>query len=250
MEELMRYDLAAKKLTENLAERETKQQGPLRDTEVHTKMRIPFKIDDAIMVCSMANTTQMAKARIVGSVHGKYILITEPTAKVSERMSAVLDRDFLCSYFNNGFLHIFCSKYQRHLTDDVVCIEYPASVEVRQIRKHRRIRVNIGTEFTIAGAADVFPAEIVDISQDGCCMILNQSADITKGTNISLTFNLPNEASVSGLQTVFARTCRIQNSPATEVGVSFSGPENEISKILNFCQFCMFFDVEESSTQG
>ena len=82
---------------------------------------------------------------------------------------------------------------------------------------------------------------MADISQGGCRLILNQCAGIAKGTNLSLTFNLPNEALVSGLQTVVARMSRIENSQATEVGASFTGPDSEISKVSNFCEFCMYF---------
>ncbi|MGA2025510.1 MAG: PilZ domain-containing protein [Syntrophobacteraceae bacterium] len=245
----MQFDGAAKKLEGNHLEREAKGRDPLVNANVPKPIRIPFRIDDAIMVCSLANTSQMARTRIIGAVHGKYILITEPTAKINDRIWAVLDREFLCSYFNNGFLHIFHSKYRRHLTEDVVCIDYPIKVQVRQIRKYRRIKVNIGTECTVCGTVDVLSAEMVDISQDGCRLILNQSDRITKGTNLSLTFELPNYASVSGLQTVVARTSRTQDNQATEVGVSFSGPDSEISKVSNFCEFCTFFDVQESPLQ-
>ena len=198
-------------------------------------------LDDAIMVCSLANTMRMARTRIIGALHGKYILITEPSVKINDRISAILDGDFLCSYFNSGFMHIFHSRYLRHLTEDVVCIDYPAKVEVRQIRKYRRIRVNIETECTVCGAADEFYAKMADISQGGCRLILNQCAGIATGTNLSLTFNLPDEAVVSGLQAVVAKVSRIENSQATEAGVSFTGPDSEISKISNFCEFCTYF---------
>ena len=37
---------------------------------------------------------------------------------------------------------------------------------------------------------------------------------------------------------------RTQNGKATEVGLTFAGPESELSKIANFCEFCMFFDLD------
>jgi c-di-GMP-binding flagellar brake protein YcgR len=200
------------------------------------------------MVRSLTYSAQMARTRIIGAMHGKYILIIEPSAKINDRISVTFDGDFLCSYFNNGFMHIFHSRYLKHLTEDVVCIDYPTKVEVHQIRKYRRIRVNIETECTVCGTV-VFPAKMADISQGGCRLILNQRTGIKKETNISMTFNLPNVAFVSGLQTVVARISRIQNSRATEVGVSFTGPDSEISKISNFCEYCMYSGMEESPTQ-
>jgi c-di-GMP-binding flagellar brake protein YcgR len=244
MEQLMQFDGAAKKLEGNHLEREAKGRDPLVNANVPKPIRIPFRIDDAIMLRSLANQAHIAKSRVIGAMHGKFILIMEPTARINDRLSAVLDQDFLCSYFNDGTLHTFYSRYRRHLLGDIVCIEYPREVEVRQIRKHRRIRVNIETQCTLDGTVDVFLAEMADISQGGCRLVLNERVRFVKGINLSLTFNLPNEAFVSGLQTVVARITRIQNGQATELGVSFIGPESETAKIANFCEFCMYFDLE------
>ncbi len=245
----MRFDNAAEKMADNQFDLEAKEQDPAVDAEVSTSIRIPFRIDDAIMLRSLTNMAHIAQSRVVGAVHGKFILIIEPTARISDRLSAVLDEDFLCSYFNDGAMHSFYSKYLGRLLGDVVSIDYPKEVKVRQIRKYRRIRVNIETECTVCGAADLFFAEMADISQGGCLLLLNQRASIAKGTNLSLTFNLPNEAFIRGLQTVVVRISLIPNSQATEVGVAFTGPESEISKISNFCEFCLYFDIEESRAQ-
>jgi len=248
MKDLMKFDVAAQKMADNLIEREAKKQGPLVDADAPKPIKIPFRIDDPIMVCSLTDTTRMARTRILGAVHGKYILIAEPTTKIKDSISAVRDRGLLCRYFNNGFIYTFHSRYRTHLRKDVVCIDYPRILEVNQLRKYRRIRVNIETECTVCGTV-VFPAKMADISQGGCRLILNQRTGIKKETNISMTFNLPNVAFVSGLQTVVARISRIQNSRATEVGVSFTGPDSEISKISNFCEYCMYSGMEESPTQ-
>ncbi len=245
----MRFGEAAEKMAVSQLDGEAKKLGPAIDADVPAPIRIPFRVDDAIMVRSVTNPAHIAKSRIIGAMHGKFILIMEPIAKISDRLSAVLDQDILCSYFNEGTLHTFYSRYRKYLLDDVVCIDYPQKVEVRQIRKHRRIRVNIETQCSACGTVDLFFAEMADISKGGCLLILNQHARVTKGTRLSLTFNLPNEALVSGLQTVVARITRIQNSKAIEAGVAFTGPESEISKISNFCEFCLYFDIEESRAQ-
>jgi len=248
MKDLMKFDVAAQKMADNLIEREAKKQGPLVDADAPKPIKIPFRIDDPIMVCSLTDTTRMARTRIIGAVHGKYILIAEPTTKIKDSISAVRDRGLLCRYFNNGFIYTFHSRYRTHLRKDVVCIDYPRILEVNQLRKYRRIRVNIETECTVCGTV-VFPAKMADISQGGCRLILNESARIVKGTNLSLTFNLPNEAFVSGLQTKVAGINGTEDSKATELGVAFSGPESELSKLSNFCEYCMYFDLEEPPRQ-
>ena len=126
-----------------------------------------------------------------------------------------------------------------------MCIEYPREVEVRQIRKDRRIRVNIETKLVVSDTTDLFIVDLVDISRGGCRVSINQRrVPMMKGTNASLTFSLPNEAFISELQAVVVRISRIKDSVATEIGLKFTGPKSELSKIENFCEFCMFFDLE------
>ena len=100
----------------------------------------------------------------------------------------------MCSYFSDGILYRFNSRYLRRLIDDIVCIEYPKEVEVRQIRRYRRIRVNIETKFVVSDTADSSFADMVDISHGGCRLVLHKCVPMTKGTALSLTFSLPNEA--------------------------------------------------------
>ena len=65
-----------------------------------------------------------------------------------------------------------------------------------------------------------------------------------KETKLSLTFGLPNEAFINELHAVVVRISHIKDSGATEIGMKFTGPKSELSKIENFCEFCMFFDLE------
>jgi hypothetical protein len=239
----MRFDELPEKMVHNQVEGEAGKLDPGDDTDV--PIRVPLKIDEGIVVRSLTNTSHIAKARIIGAKAGEYILITEPTVRINERVAAVLDEGFLCSYFCDGNLYVFHSRCRRYLTDDVMCIEYPREVEVRQIRKDRRIRVNIETKLVVSDTADSFLVDLTDISRGGCRVSINQRrVPIMKGTNLSLTFSLPNEALISALQAVVVRISRLKDSVATDIGLKFTGPESELSKIENFCEFCMFFDLE------
>ncbi len=244
----MRFDDAAEKTADDKPDPKAKTRDPTFDTEEPAPIRIPLKIDDAIVVRSLTNQAHIARTRVVGAMHGKFILILEPAVKVNERLSAVLDDEFLCSYFNDGTMHVFHSKYRKHVLDDIVCIDYPKKVEVRQIRKWRRIRVNIETQCTVRGTTDRFPAEMADISQGGCLLVTQKNAPVAKGTNLSLTFHLPNEALVSAIQATAVRVNFNPKMNARESGLVFSGPESEISKVSNFCEFCMYFDLQDTHT--
>ena len=206
-------------------------------------VRIPLKIDDSIIVRSLHRLTRMAKSRIIGAMHGEYILITEPSVPISERYWAVLDESFLCSYFNEGLLYNFTSRYRRELMENLVCIEYPKEVEVRKIRKHRRIRVNIETKLVAEGNALPLLADMTDISPGGCRLVVDQPIQAQTGTLVTLTFSLPNEALVNEIQAAVVRTEGINGCKALEIGCAFSGPSSESSKIINFCDFCTFFEV-------
>lgn len=240
----MRFDESVEGRARNLLENEAKKQSSFVDEYDARQIRIPLKIDDAIIIRSLANMAHMARSKIIGAMQGNFILVTEPTVNINDRISAVLDGGFLCSYFSEGNLYNFHSRYRKHLIENVVCIEYPKEVEVRQVRKHRRIRVNIETECVVCGMVESFFAEMGDISFGGCRLVFNDRVPMAKGTDVYLTFSLPNEAYVSKLQSVVVRFDRIKNTKTTEVGVTFSGPQSEIAKISNFCEFCMFFDLE------
>jgi c-di-GMP-binding flagellar brake protein YcgR len=239
----MRFDELPEMLADNRAEGEYGRRDLGDDTDA--PIRIPLKIDEGIVVHSITNTSHIAKARIIGAKAGDYVLITEPTVRINERVAAVLDKDFLCSYFCDGNLYIFHSRCRRYMTDDVMCIEYPREVEVRQIRKDRRIKVNIETKLVVSDTAQSFLVDLADISRGGCRVILNQRrVPMTKGTNLSLAFSLPNEAFISSLQAEVVRIDLIKDSVATEIGLKFTGPQSELSKVENFCDFCMFFALE------
>ncbi len=214
------------------------------DPEESGSVRIPFRIDDGIAVRPAAGSVRVAACRVVGAVHGQFILITEPAVKISEKVSIVLDETFLCSYFCNGYLYTFHSRYRNCVMNDIVCIEYPREVEVRQIRKDRRVKVNIETKVSARDSGDSFLADMTDISRGGCRLVFNQQIGLAKGVKLSLTFSLPNEALIKKLDGQIVRLSRVKDSKTTEAGVSFCSEGGEISKVVDFCEFCMYFDMD------
>lgn len=209
-----------------------------------TVSRIPLKIDDEIIVRSLGNAAHKTRSKIIGAVHGQFIIIDEPVVVINERLSAYIEDDFVCSYFTEGTLYNFKSRYKKHLIDNMVCINYPSDIEVRQVRKHRRIRVNIETEFQIEGTSDSFLGDMLDISRGGCRLSLHSLVPATRGMNASLVFSLPNEVVVSGLKGVIMSMRHIKSRETTELGICFSGNVDELAKVADFCEFCMFFEVE------
>jgi len=219
--------------------------APDADFEEPARVRIPLRIDDGMVVCAPTGPRHIASCRIVGAAHGEFILITEPTVKISDRFSAVLDDHFLCSYFCDGYLYTFQSRYRNRLMNDIISIEYPKEVGVRQIRKDRRIKVNIETKVFVCENGEPFLADMTDISRGGCCLVFKQHVPMEQGSNVLLTFSLPNNALIRELQAVAVRVRRVKNSKKIEeAGLSFAGQGSEICKVADFCEFCMYFDLD------
>jgi c-di-GMP-binding flagellar brake protein YcgR len=147
-------------------------------------VRLPLRIDDPMMVRSADNPTQMAKSKIVGAIHGDFIMITDPTVKVNDRLSVIIDGNLLCAYFHDGILYNFHSRFRRDLIHGTICIEYPKEIEARQVRKHRRIKVNIETKFAAFGYPNWLSADMADISKGGCRLILKSKIIMKKGMRL------------------------------------------------------------------
>ena len=89
-----RFDELAEKMACNRRESEAKKQDPDADAETPAATKIPFRIDDGIIARSLTNPAHIARSRIIGATQGEFILITEPTVKINDRVSAVLDQQF------------------------------------------------------------------------------------------------------------------------------------------------------------
>lgn len=223
---------------------ETGMQDPDTDSNEPEPVRIPLRIDDGLVVRALTGPARIASCRIVGAMQDEFILITEPAVKISEKISVILDDTFLCSYFCDGYLYAFHSRYRNRLLNDIVCIEYPKIVEVRQIRKDRRVKVNLETRVNVCGGGESFLADMTDISGGGCRLVFNQTAPVEKGSNISLTFSLPNEALIRKLQATVVRINRVKNSKEVETGLTFTDQGSEVCKVTDFCEFCKYFELD------
>jgi curved DNA-binding protein CbpA len=207
-------------------------------------IKVPFKIDDGLVVQSVTNKRLIAKSRIIGAWHGEFILITEPTVQISDRISTVIDGNIRCSYFNNTGLYSFRSRYRKELINNLVCIEYPRMVEVRQMRRDRRIKVNIEVRFSLPDyVLDTFAGVMTDLSAGGCRLRLKKGISVPDEATAVMTFRLPNEALVSQIKARVVKVSHTKNT-ATALGLSFSGPPDELSKVANFCEFCMLLELD------
>lgn len=205
---------------------------------------LPLILGGELVVRSLTNLAEMARCKIVGAVHNDFILITEPIIRVNERLTAFIEGDFNCSYFSSGFLYVFQSRCRQSVLRNIVCIEYPQRWEVKQLRKHRRIRVNIETEFRGPAITTPLYADMTDISSGGCRLTFQPTVGLGQGMYGVISFTLPNEEIVRGMKCQVMNSTHFKTREITEVGVKFIGPFTEIDKVMAFCEFCMFFELE------
>ncbi|MDR3569150.1 MAG: PilZ domain-containing protein [Syntrophobacteraceae bacterium] len=201
------------------------------------EIRVPLNIGDAMVVRSPSAPARIASCKVIGAVHGRFILITEPAIKISDRVAAVLDETLLCSCLCDDYLYIFYSRYRNRLMEDIVAIEYPREVEIRRIREHTRVKVDIETRVTLGDGQSV-AAKMTDISRGGCRLTFSQRVRATKGSSLGLTFELPNDVTVEKIEAVVAKIKQVER--ITETGLTFSGQHKEIVKVRDFCEFCRF----------
>jgi c-di-GMP-binding flagellar brake protein YcgR len=205
---------------------------------------LPLEIGGDLTIRSLVNIAHKIDTKIIGAVQGEYILIKEPILPINERLSAVFESYFTCSYFNSGYVYKFQSKQRQRFGGDLISIDYPHVAEIIQIRKHRRIKVNIETELTSTELRLPLTGDMVDISAGGCCLLFSSSTRLIKGKDVYLEFDLPDDQKVKGLKSRVMSIKRGKSPDTVEVGLSFLDPPSECDKVSDFCEFCMFFDLE------
>jgi len=207
-------------------------------TEVRRK--IPFELGATMVLRSLANTAHRAKTKIIGVIHHDIIMIENPVFEVNDRLSASVG-DFLCLYMLDGRVYKFTSRFHKDILKNIIAIEYPDYFEVQQLRKHPRVKVILEVEVTLGDRQ--FAGDIKDISEGGCGLELPSMVPVVKGTEMVLTFVLPDNQVIEGMRCTIMNMQYLYAWRKTHVGMSFLGPESELKKIQKFSQMCMYFRV-------
>ena len=119
--------------------------------------RIPFKIDDEIMVSSQSIAAHRTKSKIVGAVHGNFILIKEPIVVINERLMAILDMMSSMFLFYQGISIQFSQSISKSCVSRCRLHRISPKGGVYQVREHRRIKVNIETKYALSALPTGFP---------------------------------------------------------------------------------------------
>ena len=199
--------------------------------------KIPFQLNAEISLRSYSN--HRTKSKIIGVLENEFIMIENPVFSISDNITAIVEEDFTVAYLHDGYLFTFKSRFNRELVKNVICIDYPFTFEVEQLRDAPRIKVNLEAA---ANINDIKLSGIVkDISETGCSVQLLKIISLFKGLGITLTFTLPNDQLVKDMQCVIYSIKYNQIHKKTDIGVTFSGPPAELDKVKSLVKFCMRF---------
>jgi hypothetical protein len=203
--------------------------------------RIPFQLGTEILLRSSSRPSHKTKSRIIGVLEKEFIMIEDPVFAISDNITAIVEDDFLVAYLYDGYLFTFRSRFNKKLIRNIVCIDYPEKFEVEQLRTESRVRVNLEAvlymnELKISGL-------VKDISETGCSFELSKIISLFKGIGFIATFTLPNDQLIRDLQCMITAVKYNQIHRKTEIGVRYSGPAEEVTKIRELVHFCMRFKV-------
>ncbi len=84
---------------------------------------------------------------------------------------------------------------------------------------------------------------MLDISEGGCFIVVPQLIHVTENTVGRLEFTLPDNQKITGLLAKVRTMHFLALKRTTGLGLQFTGPPDEVSKISGFCDYCMFFKV-------
>lgn len=205
--------------------------------------KLPILIENEMIIYSPADRTRKAKSRILGARHWDFILIEEPVFRINERIFLPLEGDFMCVFLHEDVRYAFQSRIRSVLSEGLALIDYPEKYRVEKIRNSHRIRVNLEAKLYLAHLKETKDAVIRDISEGGCCVVIPTVSPLALDMTCVLDFTLPDKQRVAGLRVKIRSIQYSALKKSVELGTQFLEPPEQVSKVLAFCRYCMFFRV-------
>jgi c-di-GMP-binding flagellar brake protein YcgR len=203
--------------------------------------KIPFQLGAEILLRSPSNPSHKAKSKVIGVLEKEFIMIVDPVFAISDYITAIVEDNLMVAYLHEGYLFTFKSRFNKKLLNDIICIDYPQDFQVEQMRKEVRVKVNLEAKLAINDLN--ISGFVKDISESGAFFELPKIISTFKGIKFTATFTLPNDETIKDLQCEIMSVRYNQIHRKTGIGVSFSGPVEETSKIRELVRFCMRFKV-------
>jgi hypothetical protein len=205
---------------------------------------VPLQLGAVLRLRSLADPTLKVATTVVGVIPKLAIMVEDPIFTIQgERITGRVGGDILCSYFLDGCLYKFKSRFGQNLIHNIVCIDYPRNIEAHELRMHPRIKVELEVVGSIGKERRLINGTIRDISHGGCCLELPGLIPLTPRTPVCTTFILPNDEPIEDLGCTIMNLRHVAAEKKTLIGLSFTGPDSELSKVIKFCEMCSYFRV-------
>jgi c-di-GMP-binding flagellar brake protein YcgR len=205
---------------------------------------VPFILGTPLKIRSMADPTLKTVALLVGVIPKLAILVENPIfSSETEKITGRVGGDILCVYMHEGAVYRFKTRFGQNLIHNVVCIDYPPKIEMQNLRRHRRVRVELEAVGAIGEDGRLINGIITDISEGGCCLDLPGLILVERGMPVCLTFLLPTDDEIEDLNCTIMNVRTIPSEKKTIAGMSFNGPASEMAKINKFSEMCLYFRV-------
>jgi len=205
--------------------------------------KLPLIIECELFVRSLGQDQLKTRTRILGGRHGDFILIEDPIFHINERLTALPEKEFVCSFFHDGDIYRFQTRIQQVMGRGLSLIDYPDQFQVENVRKHHRIQVNIETHFVAQGSRETVSGTIRDVSEGGCYLLVPALMSAFQNMLCKVSFVLPDGQQIAGVDAKVRTVRMIKLKRVTELGLEFLGPREHLAKIASFCRFCLFFKV-------
>jgi hypothetical protein len=202
--------------------------------------KIPFQLGSELLLRSSGNPLHKAKSKIIGVLEKEFVMIENPVFAISDNISVIVE-ELLAAYLHDGYLFTFKSRFNRKLIMNIICIDYPETFEVEQLRTESRVKVNLDATLKVNDLN--LNGFVKDLSTTGCMFEIPKIISLFKGAEVIATFMLPNDQLVKDLRCKITNVKYNQIHKKTEIGATFIGPGEQIFIIEELVRFCMRFKV-------
>lgn len=205
--------------------------------------KLPLALGQEIIIRSREREYFQLNSKVLGARVGEFILVDSLILEMNDRLFVRLQGDIKCSSILHGNAYLFDSQVLDTIAYDLSLIRYPKSYEVKSLRQHTRVRINLTTVLSLEGVDTPYRGQLLDLSDGGCRLMVDKVFYVDTKMRCSLDFTLPNGQGVQSL-TASIRSINVSKlRRTTDLGLQFMGPREQVEKVGCFCEFCRKFQL-------
>jgi hypothetical protein len=174
--------------------------------------------------------------KLIGIREGKYLIISSPKITNKNHLKSDVDSNFplnsklILRSLSGGTIYGFESTVIKviHEPDVLIFIEYPNEIEIYNLRKEKRVKINIPAKVIISKKS--YSVTMINLSNNGCLINIDSNNQdiqdmLSTAKLIFIKFTDPNSS------TKYEIDCKVQNKNMANgiLEVDFSFDEMDIN---------------------